>query len=54
MLQVREDGLGWVERPLKVVGQVIPFSPAEALIADTLEAMKGEEPGHAAIPDSGS
>jgi hypothetical protein len=31
MLQVREDGLGWVERPLKVVGQVRPMSPAEAL-----------------------
>ena len=31
MLQVREDGLGWVERPLKVVGQVRLISPAEAL-----------------------
>jgi len=31
MLNVREDGLGWEERPVKTVGKVIPFSPASAL-----------------------
>lgn len=31
MLQVREDGLGWVERPLKVVGKVCALTPAAAL-----------------------
>jgi len=28
---VREDGLGWEERPLKVVGKAPGFSPAAAL-----------------------
>lgn len=28
---VREDGLGWTEQPLKVVGQVRVLSPADAL-----------------------
>jgi hypothetical protein len=31
MLQVREDGLGWVERPMKVVGKVRILTPAAAL-----------------------
>jgi len=31
MLPVRKDGLGWVERPLKVVGRVRSINPAEAL-----------------------
>lgn len=30
-LAVREDGLGWVEKPLKSVGKAPEFSPADAL-----------------------
>jgi hypothetical protein len=30
-LTVREDGLGWVEKPLKVVGKTPEVSPAAAL-----------------------
>ena len=30
-LAVREDGLGWVEKPLKGVGKAPVFSPAAAL-----------------------
>jgi hypothetical protein len=29
--EVREDGMGWVTRPIKTVGKVYPMTPSTAL-----------------------
>lgn len=31
MMQMRKDGLGWEERPIKVIGRIRALGPEEAL-----------------------